>query len=132
MSIARILVVDDDLEDHLILKEYFVEAGLANNVSFKENGEEALSYLQGLSPKGLPHLIILDLNMPMMNGIQTLTQLKEDSLLKQISVVICTTSNSETEREQCMALGASDYIVKPFTSEEGMRMVERFKKFLNI
>src|SRR6186713_2527420 len=130
MSIPRILVVDDDVEDHLILKEYFTEAGLDKNVSFKENAEEALAYLKTLNSKGLPDLIVLDLNMPLLNGIQTLALLKENFLLREISVVICSTSNNEAEREKCLALGASDYIVKPFNWEEGMRMIERFKSFL--
>lgn len=131
MSTARILVVDDDVEDHLILREYFSVAGLAKNVNFKENGEEALAYLNNLSPNGLPNLIVLDLNMPLMSGMQILVHLKESVFLRDITVVICTTSNSEAEREKCLALGASDYIVKPFTAEEGLRMIERFKKFLN-
>ncbi|HEY3401819.1 MAG TPA: response regulator [Ohtaekwangia sp.] len=127
---STILVVDDDVEDHLILKEYFTEAGLEKNVNFKENGEEAIEYLKTLQPKGLPGLIVLDLNMPLMNGIQTLALLKEDFLLKDILVVICSTSNNEAEREKCIALGATDYIVKPFNWEEGMKMIDRFKSLL--
>src|SRR6187402_104913 len=121
MSIARILVVDDDIEDHLILREYFTEAGLEKNVSFKENGEEAIAYLKSLPAKGLPQLIVLDLNMPLMNGMETLAILKDHSELKEIAVVIYSTSSSETEREKCLAMGATDYFVKPFNWVDGMK-----------
>lgn len=132
MSIAnKILVVDDDVEDHLILQEYFAAAGLDNTVNYKENGEEALAYLKALPSMGLPSLIVLDLNMPLLNGIQTLTLLKENNNLKDISVVICTTSSNEIEREKCLSLGASDYIVKPFNWEQGMLMIDRIKKFIS-
>lgn len=128
---TKILVVDDDVEDHLILQEYFAAAGLDKAVNFKENGEEALAYLRDLPVIGLPSLIVLDLNMPLLNGIQTLTLLKENNHLKEIAVVICTTSSNETEREKCLSLGASDYIVKPFNWEQGMLMIERIRKFIN-
>lgn len=126
----KILVVDDDPEDHFIMQEYFSEAGLGDTVIFRENGEEALSYLAGLPPNGLPALIVLDLNMPVLNGLQTLTMLKEQSHLRHIQVVIYSTSNNDHERQQCLEQGARDYFVKPFTLEAGTLMIERFRQML--
>jgi CheY-like chemotaxis protein len=127
----KILVVDDDPEDHFIMQEYFTEAGLGDVVVFRENGEEALSYLAELPTNGLPALIVLDLNMPVLNGLQTLTLLKGQPNLKHIHVVIYSTSNNDHERQQCLEQGARDYFVKPFTLQDGTLMVERFRQMLH-
>lgn len=126
----KILVVDDDKEDHLILQEYFSESGIEQNVLFVENGIKAIEYLETVSDGGLPKLIVLDLNMPLMNGSQTLLQLKQTSRLKNIPVIIYSTSESENEKRKCLGFGAIDYLVKPVTMEEGQRMVDRFKSFI--
>ena len=126
----KILVVDDDKEDHMILQEYFSESGIEQNVSFVENGIKALEYLDNTSDTNLPKLIVLDLNMPLLNGSQTLLQLKQNSRLKNIPVIIYSTSESENEKRKCLGFGAIDYLVKPVTLEEGQRMVDKFKSFI--
>lgn len=126
----KILIVDDDPEDHFIMQEYFAEAGLGDAVVFRENGEEALSYLAEQPVNGLPALIVLDLNMPVLNGLQTLTMLKGEPDLKHIHVVVYSTSNNDHERQQCLERGARDYFVKPFTLQDGTLMVERFRQML--
>ena len=126
----KILVVDDDKEDHLILQEYFSESGIQQNVMFVENGIKALEYLEQAEDNSLPKLIVLDLNMPLLNGSQTLLQLKQSSRLKNIPVIIYSTSESENEKRKCLGFGAIDYLVKPVTMEEGQRMVDRFKSFI--
>lgn len=127
----RILVVDDDKEDHMILQEYFSESNIEQNVMFVENGVKALEYLEGISNESaLPKLIVLDLNMPLMNGSQTLLHLKKSNRLKNIPVIIYSTSESENEKRKCLSFGAVDYMVKPVTMEEGQRMVDKFKSFI--
>ncbi|HEY0653846.1 MAG TPA: response regulator [Chryseosolibacter sp.] len=127
----RILVVDDDKEDHMILQEYFSESNIEQNVMFVENGVKALEYLEGISNESaLPKLIVLDLNMPLMNGSQTLLHLKQSNRLKNIPVIIYSTSESENEKRKCLSFGAVDYMVKPVTMEEGQRMVDKFKSFI--
>jgi CheY-like chemotaxis protein len=126
----KILVVDDDKEDHLILHEYFSESGIDRNILFVENGLRALDYLESIQNDALPKLIVLDLNMPLLNGSQTLLQLKQSSRLKNIPVIIYSTSESENEKRKCLSFGAIDYLVKPATMEEGQRMVDKFKTFI--
>lgn len=130
MNQIKILVVDDDKEDHLILFEYFRESGLENHVHFVENGIKAIEYLEMKNQDELPHLIVLDLNMPLLNGTQTLLQLKQSIRFKNIPVIIYSTSESENEKRKCLSFGAIDYLVKPVTLEEGQKMVDRFKTFL--
>ena len=127
----KILVVDDDKEDHMILQEYFSESGIEKNVAFVENGLRALDYLQGIeNDSSLPKLIVLDLNMPLLNGSQTLLQLKQNNRFKAIPVIIYSTSESENEKRKCLGFGAIDYLVKPVTMDEGQRMVDKFKTFI--
>ena len=127
-----ILVVDDDREDHLILLEYFGGEGLDNSVFFIDNGQKAIEYLESVQEAdALPRLIILDLNMPILNGTQTLLRIKQSVDHKHIPVIIYSTSENETERRKCLSLGAVDYVVKPMTYDEGLLMVRKFASYLN-
>lgn len=127
----HIIVVDDDVEDHMILRDYFRDAGTVQHVRFFENGWNALQYLENIPDDlSLPKLIVLDLNMPIMNGTQMLVNLKRTTRLKNIPVIIFSTSENETEKRKSLSLGAVDYLVKPVTYEEGQRMVNRFISYL--
>jgi CheY-like chemotaxis protein len=131
MKACQILIVDDDKEDHLILHEYFQEAGVSKDVFYVENGQKAIDFLEGTpDAHTLPKLIVLDLNMPILNGTQTLLYLKQTPRFKNIPVIIYSTSDSENEKRKCLSFGAVDYVVKPITLEEGQRMVEKFTEFL--
>lgn len=128
---CQILVVDDDLEDHLILHSFFTEAGLESHVGYQENGQKAIYFLEQISDDAaLPRLIILDLNMPILNGTQTLLRLKQDFRYKNIPVIIFSTSENETEKRKCLSLGAVDYMVKPLTLEECRKTIQRFSSFI--
>ena len=130
---VEILVVDDDLEDHMILHSFFSEAGLDDIVQYRENGQEALFFLEAIGDDSLlPRLIVLDLNMPILNGTQTLLRLKQTPRLRSIPVIIFSTSQNETEKRKCLSLGAIDYMVKPLTLEEGRDIINRFVKVIRI
>ena len=130
---VAILVVDDDLEDHVILQGFFSEAGLDGKVQYRENGQQALFFLEGILDDALlPRLIVLDLNMPILNGTQTLLRLKQTPRLRSIPVIIFSTSQNETEKRKCLSLGAVDYLVKPLTLEEGRNIISRFAKVVGM
>jgi CheY-like chemotaxis protein len=126
----QIIVVDDDIEDQLILTDYFKEFGNFSTVKFLSNGQQALNHLGTLGDNRLPKLIILDLNMPILNGTQTLLQLKRNPRLKEIPVIIVSTSENENEKRKCLSMGAVDYLVKPMTYDEGFNMVEKFSEYI--
>src|ERR1700759_1904324 len=93
----QILVVDDDREDHFIMLDYFKDFGMGDKVGFVENGKTAIEYLEDVpDDKLLPNLIVLDLNMPILNGTQTLIQSKQTPRYKHIPVIIFSTSENET------------------------------------
>jgi CheY-like chemotaxis protein len=126
----EIIVVDDDVEDHLILTEYFKELGRYDRVKFLLNGQQAIDYLNNAANAPLPLLIVLDLNMPILNGTQTLFYIKKDIRLRKIPVIIFSTSENENEKRKCLSMGAVEYLVKPVTYQDGLRMVEKFCTYL--
>ncbi|HMG91343.1 MAG TPA: response regulator [Chryseolinea sp.] len=130
-KINPILIVDDDVEDHMMLDEYFQEVGISDKVTFLINGQLALQYLESIEdPSQLPKLLVLDLNMPILTGSQVLLQLKQTPRFKNIPVIIFSTSVNENEKRKCLNFGALEYLVKPITWDEGDRIAKRFASFV--
>lgn len=127
----QILLVDDDVEDYEILREFFNEAGLDDQVTHLENGQKAIRHLESIpDDELLPRLIILDLNMPILNGTQTLLYLKQTVRFRNIPIIIFSTSENETERRKCLSLGALEYMVKPLSLEEYQATIRKFSSFV--
>ena len=114
-----ILVADDDAEDRMLVKEALEENRLKNAIKFVENGEELMDYLHNrgkFSDKEvypIPGLILLNLNMPKKDGREALKEIKEDSHLRLIPVVVLTTSKAEEDIFKTYNLGVSSLIAKP-------------------
>lgn len=111
-----ILLVEDDYLDTMNVQRALRKLNANHVLHNAYNGKEALSMLRGDGAAKLdpaPDLILLDLNMPKMNGIEFLRELRADDQLKRIPVFITTTSNEEYDRHEVQALGISGYIVKP-------------------
>jgi CheY-like chemotaxis protein len=119
-----ILIVDDDREDHFILQEYFSDVSLSHCLQFSSNGKAALDLLEGLPNDALPDVIVLDLNMPILNGTQTLLQIKRSPRFKAIPVIIYSTSENESDKRKCLSYGAADFLIKPSSYEAGMKIVD--------
>ena len=130
-----ILMAEDDPEDRLLARKALQKARLRNNLYFVEDGEELLDFLRHRgkysdpesSPR--PGIILLDLNLPRMDGRQALEELKADPELRRIPVIILTTSDAEEDILKSYDLGASSYIQKPVTFEaliEVMRSVTNY------
>ena len=130
MSKFKILLVDDDVEDRAIV-QYAMDLNEAEDILFfADNGEQALTILDKyFAEEIIPCLIVLDLNMPCMNGTQTLEQLKKDSRFQNIPVIIYSTSINPMEKEKCMLLGAHDYITKPISFKESMQTAKTFLQY---
>jgi CheY-like chemotaxis protein len=109
-----ILVADDDQEDRFLLQTAFEEIGKSDDIFLVENGLQVFNYLDDAAKQDrIPSLIVLDLNMPVLNGIETLAKLKSDTRYKDIPVIIYTTSVHEVEKEKCLEIGTADFIRKP-------------------
>jgi CheY-like chemotaxis protein len=118
-----ILIADDDADDRLMAKEALEECRLVNEIDFVEDGVELLDYLRArgkyasAGPARRPGLIILDLNMPKMDGREALREIKADPSLKRIPVVVMTTSKAEEDIYRTYDLGVNSFITKPVTFE---------------
>ncbi len=124
----KILMIDDDVEDRMLMQDMFAEIGFPNVAHYEESGETAMSYLEKLSSAELPSVIVLDLNMPKVNGTQVLRSLKENDKLKDITVIIYSTSVNHFEKEQTLKLGAHSYVIKPSTYEECLEKARYFNQ----
>jgi CheY-like chemotaxis protein len=123
----KILLVDDDAEDREIIKDALNDLGYHSVFHFEENGEKALSFLETAFDSGnLPSIVILDLNMPRMNGTQTLRKLKTDPRFTSIPVIIYSTSLNNIERDECLALGAHSYVIKPVSYRDTLATAKKF------
>ena len=125
-----ILLADDDPEDREIISEALQQVDDKAVLNLVENGEQVLLSLDknGTSPT-LPCLIILDLNMPKLNGTETLRILKTEDRFKNIPVIIYSTSINPLEKEKCMKLGAHSYLTKPVSIKESLDRAKFFLEF---
>jgi CheY-like chemotaxis protein len=118
---VTILIADDDEDDRLMAEEALKEARLVNDLHFVEDGEALLDYLKARGKyadrkdKPLPGIILLDLNMPKKDGREALIEIKADPALRQIPVIVLTTSKSEEDIASVYNLGIDSYITKPVT-----------------
>lgn len=108
-----ILLGEDDADDQEMLKEVFTSIDQSFILFFVNNGNEILSALEKLREDQMPCLIILDYNMPGLNGADILRELSPSERYKNIPKVVWSTSGSEKFRNLCIELGATDYIIKP-------------------
>lgn len=128
-----ILLVEDDPADQKLIKASLLDQKIANDLQIVGSGEEALDFLnqRGSYNTGTPwpELILLDLNMTGMGGKEFLKQLKDDKKLKQLPVVILTTSESEKDIIDSYNLQASGYVNKPVTLEDFKKVMERIEEY---
>ncbi len=125
----KVLYADDDLDDKAWIVEAWETLHFPPQIVFVDNGRQALDYLNQHND-GLPALIVLDLNMPEMDGRQTLQKLKNDVHFRHIPVVIVTTSTSRLDIEVCKRLGASLFLTKPDTHAEWQVIVKQLEPYL--
>ena len=111
-GMKTILLVEDDRVDAMTVKRALKAIHVTNPLAMTGNGEEALAWLKDPNTEQ-PCIILLDLNMPRMNGIEFLDIIKHDETLRTIPVVILTTSKDEIDRAKSFDLGVAGYMVKP-------------------
>lgn len=124
LSTVDLLFVEDSTNDAELAIRELKKHNLANNLYHVKDGEEALEfifatgrYAQSRDMKNLPKLILLDIQMPKVNGIEVLQQIKANEFTKSTPVVILTSSKEDPDIKTCYALGANSYIVKPVNFE---------------
>ncbi len=133
-SLKRILLVEDSSRDAELVMDALKEHLLANEVVHLQDGAEALDYLYqrgdfAARPEGLPAVILLDLKMPKVDGLEVLRQLKGDAKLKVIPVVVMTSSREEQDLIRSYELGVNAYVVKPVKFQGFVEAVKQLGVF---
>lgn len=132
MEQRKILWVDDDPDDLELMRSVLKSSEYDFNVKEASNGQEAINFLEKAKTEGsLPCLIILDMNMPVMDGREALRKIKEDEQLKNLPIVVFTTSQSPMDRLYCQRYG-TEMVTKPFTFNSLKAVVEKLISFCNI
>lgn len=126
---VEVLLVEDTPEDAELTTRALKKHGLANNLVWLKNGAEALDFLfaggayAGRKIDKPPKVILLDLRMPLVNGIEVLRRLKADERTRRIPVVVLTSSKEEVDIKECYQLGVNSYISKPVAFDEFAKVV---------
>ncbi|MBW4510055.1 MAG: response regulator [Scytonematopsis contorta HA4267-MV1] len=123
MELKRILLVEDSINDVELILTSLAENNLGNEVVVVRDGEEALDYLYRrgvyrLRREGNPVVVLLDLKLPKVDGIEVLGHLKRERSLRTVPVVVLTSSREESDLAQCYELGTNAYVVKPIDFHE--------------
>ncbi len=126
-----IMLIEDDLIDQMTVKRAFKELKVVNELQIANNGEEALDILNDKSTVK-PGIILLDLNMPKMNGIEFLQEIKEYKEFKTIPVIVLTTSKHEQDKVETFNLGVSGYMVKPVDYEQFLEIMKSIRKYWSL
>mgnify|MGYP001057153877 CR=1 FL=1 len=113
----KILLIEDDLIEVMKLNRTITSAQLPHTLIETKNGEDALNYLN-CGESCLPDIILLDLNMPKMNGIEFLEILKKDDVLKYLPIIILSTSANQKDILSCYKAGIAGYVIKPLKYED--------------
>jgi two-component system response regulator len=128
-NIIEILLVEDNMEDAELTIRALKKHNLANNLLHLHDGEEALNFLFSENKNNLPKLILLDIKMPKVDGIEVLRKLKTDDLRKVIPVVLLTSSKEDRDIIDSYRLGVNAYIVKPVAFEKFVKAVSEIGLF---
>jgi CheY-like chemotaxis protein len=128
-TLKRILLVEDDPKDIELTINALSEYNLANEIEIAHDGVEALDYMYRRGafvsrPNGNPVVILLDLKMPKVDGIQVLNQLKSDERMRSVPVVVLTSSRETHDLDECYKLGVNAYVVKPVRFVEFIEAVK--------
>lgn len=125
----EILLVEDDEVDIMNVKRAFKKNNISNNIHIARNGLEALAMLRGKPSEGIeklnpmPKVVLLDLNMPKMGGLEFLQEIRNDADLKKLSVFVMTTSDEESDKIAAYNLNVAGYILKPLSFERFVQAV---------
>ncbi|NJC34711.1 CheY-like chemotaxis protein [Sphingomonas jejuensis] len=130
---VTIVMVEDDAGHARLIEKNVRRAGVCNEIVHLENGGAALSYLfePAVRDNG-PVLILLDLNLPDMSGVDILARIKEDERLRRSPVIVLTTTDDKREIQRCYDLGANVYITKPVDYDQFANAIRQLGLFLSV
>lgn len=133
---AVILVADDDPGHARLIEKNLRRAALGNRIERFEDGQQVLDFLfcrgERKRERETPYLLLLDIRMPKVDGVEVLFQLKGDEELRKIPIIMLTTTDDPREVERCHALGCSSYVVKPVDYEQFADAISKMGSFITL
>lgn len=132
-----ILIADDDAGHARLIEKNLERAGLHNRILRFENGQDTLDFLFGRRPEprfksDVPYLLLLDIRMPKVDGVEVLRQVKADKELRKLPVLMLTTTDDPREVARCHELGCSSYIVKPVDYDKFSEAIKNLGLFVSL
>ena len=132
-----ILIAEDDMGHAALIQKNLRRAGITNKIIHFKDGEETLDFLFQRNQEngfvnGSPYLLLLDIRMPKVDGVEVLRQVKEDQKLKRMPVIMITTTDDPREVEHCHTLGCSNYITKPIEYDNFVDAIRQLGLFLMV
>jgi len=135
MNLIPILIAEDSADDAYLLRRAFVKAQIANPIHVVSDGEEVLAYLKGEAPFSdrkthpFPGLLLLDLKMPRLDGLETLSAIREDPELRRLVVIVLSSSGEAEDINRAFDLCANSYLVKPGSSDGLVAALAKLKDY---
>lgn len=130
MKMINILLVEDNEGDILLTMEAFEESKIVNKITAIKDGKEAINYFEALTKKDeMPHLVLLDINLPKVSGHEVLMYIKNNEKFKSIPVIMLTTSSSEKDILQSYKNHVNCYITKPIDVADFMKAIMKIEDF---
>ncbi len=127
---AQIMLVEDNISDQVMVERALEDGKIACDLTISSNGQKALASLREMVAfDTLPDLILMDINMPVLDGKQTLQEIRADAELKHLPVVMLTTSNREQDVLESYRLGVNAYLTKPILDSEFIKTIQQFENF---
>lgn len=132
-----IIIADDDAGHARLIEKNFGRVGLHNPIQRFENGQEVIDFLfrRGPGPhrrSDTAYLLLLDIRMPKIDGVEVLRQIKEDAALRKLPVIMLTTTDDPREIERCHSLGCNNYIVKPVDYDKFAEAITQLGMFVSL
>jgi len=135
MKSETTIIIAEDNEGHVLLvKKNLRRAGIKNEILHFSNGQDLLDFLfqQGENQNGKQYLLLLDIRMPKVDGIEVLRQIKQDKRFQKMPVIMLTTTDNPQEIDKCYELGCNVYITKPVDYEKFMEAINRLGLFIMV
>ena len=132
-ELPAILIAEDDPDDRFLIEQAFREMSLSDKIHFVEDGEKLIDYLKERCEytdrkPDCPTCLLLDLKMPRMGGREALRKIRQNPDLADLTVIILSTSDSDNDKDYCKKFGVREYMTKPDSYTELLKLAERIKK----
>lgn len=132
-----IIIAEDDAGHARLIEKNLSRVGLRNPIRRFENGQEVLDFLFRCGPvphreTGMAYLLLLDIRMPQVDGVEVLRQIKEDAALRKLPVIMLTTTDDPREIERCHLLGCNSYIVKPVDYDKFAEAINQLGLYVSL